>query len=274
MPETAITVYQPGIIHPIVYLRQLIKQRRLIMLFARREFHVRYAQTFLGWLWAVAQPLTWLAVFWVFFGYILKVKTDPVPYPVFLFTGVMGWYFFSVSAQRTGAALIDSRELMNSMYYPRLIVLLSRLLVSSIDLCISLLILAVMLVYWNYMPGGKLVFLPFAILANAMAGITIGIWISLLSLRYRDAQQILPLLLQGGIWITPVFFSESILPKTWHWIFYCNPLAGVISFYRWILVGSEIPAGYYFLGFTINIILLVIGYYLFIQAERKIIDYM
>ena len=271
--DPTITVHEAGKVRAAAYFKEVMRHRRLILLFARRELRARYAQTLLGVCWTAAQPLFWLTVFWIFFGYIFKMNTEPVPYPVFLFTGLVTWHYFITIAQRSSTVLIESGDLINSIYYPKLILLLARLLTSTFDCIIHLLILAVMLIAWRQVPGSSLMAFPLAFAASALAGITVGIWVSALSIRYRDAQQILPLLLQGAIWITPVFFQPSVLPESLHWIFYCNPVAGAVALSRWAFLNTPPPEIWYLLGTAFNVMLLATGYYVFIRSERAIADH-
>lgn len=271
--DPSVTIHDAGPVRAAAYFREVVRHRRLILLFTRRELRARYAQTFLGVCWTAAQPLFWLVVFWLFFGYIFQVRTGPVPYPVFLFTGLVVWHYFVTIAQRTSTVLIESGELITSIYYPKLILLLARLLTASFDLIIHLLILGIMMLAWGQAPGPALIAFPLAIAGSALAGITIGIWVSALTIRYRDVQQLLPLLLQGSIWLTPVFFEPSVLPETLHWVLYCNPMAGVVALARWAFLGMPAPEIWYLLGTALNVMLLISGYYVFIRSERAIADH-
>jgi lipopolysaccharide transport system permease protein len=270
--DPSITIHQAGFTRPLAYLNEVFRDRRLITVFARRELSARYSQTFLGYAWSVAQPLAWLGIFWLFFGLVFRFTTDPIPYPLFLFSGVTAWFYFSLATQRTGSALNDSGDLIRGIYFPRLILLLSRLVSGAVDLGVSLFILLVMVILWGRFPGVKLVLLPLAVLANALAGLTIGIWVSTVSMRYRDVHHVIPLALQGGIWFTPVFFSVDNVPHSWHWIFYLNPMAGVVALYRWILVGGGVPELSYIWGGLLSLGIITAGFLSFIRAEQDAAD--
>jgi lipopolysaccharide transport system permease protein len=271
--DPSITIHEAGPVRSVTYLKEVVRHRRLIMLFARRELKARYAQTILGFCWTAAQPLFWLVLFWIFFTFVFKVQTGAIPYPIFLFSGLVIWQYFITIAQRTSTVLIESGELITSIYYPKLILLLSRILSATFDLLIHLIILGIMMAVWKFAPAVTIIAFPLAIALAAIAGITVGIWISAVSIRYRDAQQVMPLLLQGGIWLTPVFFEPSVVPEYLHWIFYMNPMAGAVTVARWTLLGAEAPQLWYLSGTMLNIMLLIMGYYVFIRSERVIADH-
>lgn len=255
------------------YLLKVYQFRSLIFTLARKDLKVQYAQTLLGLLWSVIQPLTSLLVWTFFFDKLIKVDTGSIPYPLFAFSGMMGWYFFTNIFSHAGTSLVNSQDLIRKIYFPRIVLPVSKVLVGLVEFSISLVLLFIIMIVMGKSPSWQIVFLPFFIFLNIVTGLAFGLWLSALTIRYRDFQHIIPFFIYLGIWLTPVFYPKSLIPSEYSFFIYMNPVAAVIAGYRWALFGGEIFSHYYLISFALMLIVLVAGFIYFRKNESIIADY-
>ncbi|MDZ4844001.1 MAG: ABC transporter permease [Chitinophagales bacterium] len=260
------------------YLHKVYQYRTLAFSLAKRDIKVQYAQTALGFLWSVLQPVTSLLVWTFFFDKLIKVDTGNIPYPLFAFTGMTAWYFFTHIFNHAGTSLVNSQDLIRKIYFPRIILPLSKVLVGLVEFGISLVLLFIIMFWMGYTPSEKIIFLPVFIFFNIVTGLSFGIWLSALTIRYRDFQHIIPYFINLGIWLTPVFYPTTLLqnaPSEFSFITYFNPMAAVIAGYRWSLFGGESEGTpyYYMLAFIPMLVLLVTGFIYFRKSEYTIADH-
>lgn len=259
------------------YLHKVYQYRALAITFARRDIKVQYAQTALGFLWSVIQPLTSLLVWTFFFDKLIDVNTGEIPYPLFAFTGMTAWYFFVHIFSHAGTSLVNSQDLIRKIYFPRIILPLSKVLVGMVEFSISLALLFIIMLLMGVKPTANLVYLPIFIFFNIVTGLAFGIWLSALTIRYRDFQHIIPYFVNLGIWLTPVFYPSTLIPAKYSFFIYINPMAAVIAGYRWVLFGHAQIAKispYYFFAFIPVILLLVTGFIYFRKNEATIADHL
>ncbi|MEZ4953327.1 MAG: ABC transporter permease [Saprospiraceae bacterium] len=254
------------------YLNRCWEYRHLLIGLAKRDIKAKYAQAVLGILWSLLKPLTGLAVFTLFFDNLMKVNTHEIPYPVFAFTGLTSWYFFTYIISSGGTSLMESQGLLKKVYFPKLIMPLSKVLVGFLDFALSFILLIGLMVLSGYGLRWQIVFLPLFIILNMIAGLSVAIWLSALTIRYRDFYHIIPYLVNFSIWLTPVFYPGTLIPETYNWALYINPMAGVIAGFRWALLGDVFPSVYYLVSFAFMIILLVSGFFYFKMIEKEIAD--
>lgn len=255
------------------YLRKVYQFRSLAFTLARRDLKVQYAQTFLGLLWSVIQPLTSLLVWTFFFDKLVKVDTGGIPYPLFAFSGMIAWYYFTNIFNHAGTSLVNSQDLIRKIYFPRIILPLSKVLVGLVEFTISLALLFLIMLLMGQAPPLQLAFLPFFILLNIITGLAFGLWLSALTIRYRDFQHIIPFFIYLGIWLTPVFYPTTLIPSKYNFLIYINPIAAVIAGYRWSLFGGEPISLYYIGSFILMIFVLITGFIFFRKNESTIADY-
>ena len=244
----------------------------MILTLTMRDLKVKYAQTFLGILWALLQPLAGLLVFTIFFTQFVQLDS-PLPYPLIALSGMAAWFFFSNIIQSASMSLFESQDLIKKVYFPRLILLISKILFALIDLIIALGLLFILMVILGVSPGIQILFLPVFIFLTIVVGLSISLWLSALTLRYRDFHHIIPYLLNYGIWLTPVFFPTTIIPAEFNWLLYLNPMAAIIAGFRWSLLGDVFPVWVYWLSFIPIFILFFSGLNYFRKNEYKISDY-
>ncbi len=265
------------------YLHKVYQYRSLAFTLARRDVKVQYAQTALGFLWSVIQPLTSLLVWTFFFDKLIDVDTGAIPYALFAFTGMIGWYFFTFIFNYAGTSLVNAQDLIRKIYFPRIILPLSKVLVGLVEFSISLGLLFILMLILGEAPTWKLVFLPFFILFNIITGLSFGIWLSALTIRYRDFQHIIPYFINLTIWLTPVFYPTTLITSHYGqdsffiYVNYLNPMAAVIAGYRWCLFNGLDPIAQlspnYLLAFIPVTIVLVTGFIYFRKNESTIADH-
>lgn len=255
------------------YLQKVWKFRFMILLLARRDLKIKYARTSLGLIWSVVQPMTGLVIFYLFFNYLIAVPSIPdCGYTVFAFSGMTAWYFFSYIVYQGSNALIQGQELSQKIYFPRIALPISKVMVGSVDLLVALLLLLIVMLILSVPLSWHLMFLPLFVLINAAVGLSIAIWISALTVKHRDLQHIVPYIVNFGIWLTPVFFPASIVPGNFSWMLYLNPMSGVIEGFRWCLWGHTGFLPEYFTGIGISLIVLVAGIIRFNRTENNMMD--
>lgn len=216
--------------------------RELLYFLVWRDIKVRYKQTIIGAGWAVFQPLMTMLMFTAIFGMAVKIPSEGLPYPVFSFSALLLWTFFSQAVARSGASLVGEAQLIKKIYFPRLIVPLSAVVSPLLDLCFSLPILAVLLIVYGVTPGWQVLWLPFFVLAALLTSVALGLWLSALNAQYRDIGYVVPFLLQLGMYASPIVYPMSLIPDAWQRVYELNPMVGIIQGFRWTVVGGTPPS--------------------------------
>ena len=257
-------------------LRELARYRDLFWVLAYRDYRVRYAQTFLGFGWAFLQPAATLLIFTVVFGRAVGIDTGTIPYPLFAVTGMAAWSYFAYVLSQSGTSIVGAQEMVKKIYFPRLVIPLSKAAVGFVDFGITaLLILALMIVY-GVAPAAEIAWLPLFAAAGIVAALAIGVWVSALTIRYRDVQHAVPFVVQLGIYATPVAYPASLvtdaLPAWGAVLYYVNPMAGVIEGFRWSILGTDPPPPVAYLSLAVTAALFASGLAYFQRVERTMAD--
>lgn len=255
------------------YFKKIWRYRNLIWVFAKRDLQVKYAQTILGISWGIIQPLTSLIIFSVFFGYILNWKADGLPYPLYVLSGLLGWNYFTYIAQNGSLSLQESGAIIKKIYFPKSILPFSKIIIASMELIFSLLLLIPLMVYYDQPLSWKIVFLPFVLLFNVLCGLSLVFWIGSLTYKKRDLFQLMPFLIFYGIWFTPVFFSNEILPSNFQKLMDFNPIANVIGLWRWMLFGTSAFQFRWLISFLLMLFICLSGMFVFNAKENKFSDF-
>ncbi|MCK5372177.1 MAG: ABC transporter permease [Cyclobacteriaceae bacterium] len=255
-----------------INIKELIEYRDLFYILAYRDLRVRYAQTFLGFLWAILQPVATLIILFFVFGKALKVDTGDIPYPVFALAGLSMWTYFSFVLNQSGQSVIGAQEMIKKIFFPRLVIPLSKAVVGFVDFGITLIFLIVMMIVYGITPSANVFFAPIFILLNILAALSVGIWLSALTIRYRDFQHVIPFMVQFGLYATPVAYPATFVPEKYQFIYNLNPMAGVISGFRWCLFGGEFPGQDIYLAAAIIVILFISSLYYFKSVEDVMAD--
>lgn len=257
-------------------LKELLEYRDLFLILAYRDLRVRYAQTFLGLAWAFLQPAATLLIFTVVFGRAVKVDTGGIPYPVFAITGMTAWSYFSFVLNQSGNSIIGAQEVVKKIYFPRLVIPLSKAVVGFVDFLMAFAILVALMVVYRVMPSANLVFLPVFIVLTVVSSLAVGIWLSALTIRYRDFQHVVPFLVQFGLYATPIAYpSETIIDNLPRWgtvLYYLNPMAGVVEGFRWSVLGGSPPNEFAYLSFGVMVLLFISALIYFKRVERVMAD--
>jgi lipopolysaccharide transport system permease protein len=258
------------------YWLDLWNYRELLQVLAWRDLSVRYKQTVIGVLWALIRPLLTILVFTIVFGRIAGMPTDgDAPYPLMVFAGMLPWGFFSTSLADASSSLISAGNagLISKVYFPRLIVPIAAVMVGLVDFLISFALFVALMVWYRFMPGWRMVFLPLFTAIVFMASLGIGTWVTALNVKYRDFRYVIPFMLQLGLYISPVGFSSSIIPHQWRLLYSINPLVGVIDGFRWCLLGqSEIYWPAFVLSVGVTTLFVFLGVRTFRKMERSFAD--
>lgn len=254
-------------------LKDLWLYRELVYFLTWRDLKVRYKQTLLGATWAILQPLVSMVIFSVFFGGLLKVSSDDVPYPIFSYTALLPWGMFSKALNDAGRSLVTSRTIITKIYFPRLVIPLSSVLASLVDFFIAFIVLLGLMWYFHITPTASVWALPFLLLLALMSALGVGLWLSALNVSYRDIGYILPFLTQLWFYVTPVVYPASKVPDQWKLIYALNPMAGVVEGFRWALLNtSTAPGPMIAVSSAISFVILVSGIFYFRRMERTFAD--
>jgi lipopolysaccharide transport system permease protein len=256
------------------YWQDLWRYRELFYFLAWRDILVRYKQTAIGIAWALIRPFVTMVVFSIVFGNFAKLPSEGVPYPILVFSAMLPWQFFSNALSECSNSLITNSNLISKVYFPRLIVPVSAIVVSFVDFMVSGIILLGLMAYYAYVPSWRILMLPVFIAIAVAASIGAGLFFASLNVKYRDFRFIVPFVVQVGFYISPVGYSSSIVPEKYRLLYSLNPLVGVIDGFRWSILGGE--SKLYLPGFALSLglvlVMLVIGVIYFRKMERTFAD--
>jgi lipopolysaccharide transport system permease protein len=222
-------------------LRKIWEYRELMIFLAWRDLKARYAQTAIGALWVVVQPIIMMAIFTVIFGIFAKIPSDGVPYPLFVYSALIPWMFFSRSIERAGTSVVMESQLVTKVYFPRVIIPFSATLGGVPDLLISLGLVFLLILWYGISIGPGILLVPLFIILAAASSLAVGVWLSALYVRYRDVGALIPLLIQVWMFLSPVAYPLSIVPERWQVLYRLNPMVGVVEGFRWGLLGKAAP---------------------------------
>ena len=256
------------------YWKDLWRYRELFYFLAWRDILVRYKQTAIGIAWALIRPFLTMVVFTVVFGQLAKLPDQGVPYPILVFAGMLPWQFFSNALGECSNSLVGNANLISKVYFPRLIVPTSAVIVSFVDFLISGMILLGLMAYYSFVPDWRILTLPFFVLIAFAASMGVGLWLAALTVQYRDFRFVVPFIIQFGLYISPVGFSSSIVPPQWRLLYSINPIVGVIDGFRWAILGGATTL--YMPGFLLSVGLVFLlfwsGIWYFRKMERTFAD--
>jgi lipopolysaccharide transport system permease protein len=254
-------------------LRDLWAYRELLYFLAWRDFKVRYKQTVLGAAWAVIQPFFTMVVFSIFFGYLAKMPSDGIPYPVFAYAGLLPWSLFAHALTESSNSLVNNQSLITKVYFPRLIVPIAPLFVGLVDFGIALVVLFGMILFYKIVPGIAILTVPLFVLLALLSALAVGMWLSALNVEYRDVRYTIPFLTQLWLFATPVAYPSSLLPEPWRSLYGLNPMAGVVEGFRWALLGrTNAPGPLIAVSVAAVLVLLIGGLWYFTRMERTFAD--
>jgi lipopolysaccharide transport system permease protein len=267
-------IIEPGLAEKY-YWRDLWRYRELFLVLAWRDVAVRYKQTTIGLAWALIQPLLTMLVFVFIFGKLAKFPSDGgAPYELMVFAGLLPWQFFATSLTGASGSLIANSNLISKVYFPRLIVPASSIVVALVDFLISFIILGFLMIWYQYLPSWQILTLPFFIIMTFLASLGPGLYITALNVKYRDFRYIIPFIVQFGLYVSPVGFSSTIIPDQWRVLYSLNPMVSVIDGFRWAILGSRVGIYWpgFFLSWVVIVFFLLLGIRKFRTMEKSFAD--
>jgi lipopolysaccharide transport system permease protein len=253
-------------------LRELWAYRELLFFLTWRDVRVRYKQAVLGMAWVVLQPLMMTLVFTIFLGIIVRVPSDNVPYPLFVYSGLLLWTFFAGAISTSGNSLIGNASLITKVYFPRLIIPIASLLARLIDLSVAFLILVGLMIYFRVGISRGLLLVPILILLLALLALAVGMWTSAVNVKYRDVGLALPVFIQLWMFVSPVVYPLTLIPQRWRLLYSLNPLVGIIEGFRAALFGKSLNWSALGISTIITMSLLVYAGYVFNKREKSFAD--
>ncbi|MHB8277834.1 MAG: ABC transporter permease [Candidatus Humimicrobiaceae bacterium] len=249
------------------YFRDIWRYRELFYFLSWKDILVRYKQTVIGIAWSVIRPVLTMIVFTIIFGKIAKLPSIDAPYPILVFTALLPWQFFANALQESSNSLIANANMISKIYFPRIIMPISSMIVALVDFAISFVLLAIIMGAYRFAPSWKIIFMPLFLILAVIVSTGAGLLISALNVKYRDFRYIVPFIIQFGLYISPVGFSSDTIPGKWRMIYSLNPMVGVIDGFRWSIIGKGVQ--FYIPGFIISIILTIILFIISIIYFRK-----
>ncbi len=267
-----ITIIKPTSGWQIIDFNELIEYRDLFYFLVWRQIKVLYAQTILGFSWAILQPLVQIVIFTIVFGKVAKISTDGTPYVLFATTAIIPWTYMSQSMSQSSDSLLAGQGMLGKIYFPRLLFPITPVLARLVDFTISLVIIFLVMIYYKIYPTLSFLFLPLFFLMMVFIPAGIGMWLSALAIRFRDVKHAMPFMVRMLIYTAPIVYSANSIPKEWRLLYSLNPIVGVIEGIRACLIGSPIPWQFVFPGILTSILLLITGALYFKRMERVFVD--
>lgn len=256
------------------YWLDLWRYRELFYFLSWKEILVRYKQTVIGIAWSIIRPVLTMIVFTIVFGRLAKLPSGDVPYPILVSIAILPWQFFSVSLAEASNSLITNSSMIGKIYFPRIIMPSSSIIVAFIDFLISFVILGILMAWYKFVPSWKIVFVPLFLLLAIILSLGTGFLFSAANVKYRDFRYVVPFIIQFGLYISPVGFSSDIIPERFRFLYSINPMVGVIDGFRWSIIGKGID--FYMSGFLLSIALIFLifftGLFYFRKTEQTFAD--
>ncbi len=272
LPADSVTVIRPKSGWQAVDFRELYRYRELLYFLIWRDIKVRYKQTALGALWAILQPVLTMAVFSVIFGHLGKVPSDGVPYPIFVFAGLLPWTYVQNAVSISGLSLVSQAGLLTKIYFPRLFIPAASAGAGLLDLLLSFGVYAIMMLYYGLLPGPSILLLPVLLALTVMTALGMGLLLAGLTVSYRDFQLVVPFMTRIWMFVSPVIYPVSWVPAEYRWILALNPMTGIIDSFRSVLFDKPIDWTTLGISSFVAMSLFVLGLYNFRRTERRFAD--
>jgi lipopolysaccharide transport system permease protein len=253
-------------------LTELWRYRELLWILTERDIKVRYKQTALGFAWAIIQPVMLMVVFSIFFGTLAKMPSDGLPYPIFVYAGLLPWTFFAGSIASSAGSLVGSANLVSKVYFPRLVIPLSSVGSGLVDFAIASVVLLMMCLWYGVGWSWNLLAAPLLIAGTVFIALGVGVFLSALTVAYRDFRYVISFLVQFWMFATPVVYPASLVPEGWRWLLFLNPMAGFIEGFRSAFLGRPFDWLAIALSLAVAAVIFVIGVAYFEKVERRFAD--
>ena len=254
-------------------LRELWLYRELIYFLTWRDLKVRYKQTVLGAGWAILQPVLSMIVFSIFFGSLLNVPSEGVPYPIFSYAALLPWGVFAKALNDTGRSLVSNRAMLTKIYFPRMVIPLASVFSSLADFLIAFIVMLGLMLYYRIAPTSNIWTLPLFLLLAVITALGVGLWLSAMNVLYRDIGYMIPYITQLWFYLTPIVYSSGEVPEEWRFFYALNPMVGVVEGFRWALLGTaDAPDPMIAVSATISVVIFISGMFYFRRMERTFAD--
>jgi lipopolysaccharide transport system permease protein len=271
--STQTVVIRPSRSWASLQLRDLWEYRELLYFLVWRDLKARYKQTVFGAAWAVVQPLLTTIIFTIVFGYLVRIPSEGIPYPIFSFTALLPWNYFARSLERASNSVVNSANLLTKVYFPRLVIPISAVLSGLMDFAFAFVVLIGLMLYYGVTPTAGITFLPGFVLLAMITALGVGLWTSALNVYYRDVQYVTPFLIQVWMYAAPVIYPLSMVPERFRLLYGLNPMVGVVEGFRWALLGhTSAPDLSIAVSSLVAVALLVSGAVYFRRMERTFAD--
>jgi lipopolysaccharide transport system permease protein len=248
------------------------RYRELLLFLTWRDIKVRYRQTALGAGWAILQPVLTMLVFSVVFGRLAKLPSDGLPYPIFVYCGLLPWQLFAFALVNSANSLVASERLVSKVYFPRLVVPIASVLAGLVDFLVAFVVLFGLMLHYGRVPPATVVVLPLLVLMTLGAATAVGIGLSALNVRFRDVRHALVFLTQFWLFATPIAYSSALVPEAWRPMLALNPMAGVVEGFRWALLGVGEPGAMLPVSLAVIVLGLTASLAYFARVERTFAD--
>ncbi len=256
------------------YFKDLFRFRELLYFFSHRDIIVRYRQAFFGIAWAIVRPLLTMLMFTLIFGRIAQLSSDSIPYSIFVLAGMIPWQLFANTTIDTCHSLLNNSHLITKIYFPRMIIPISQTVVHLVDFCVNIIFIALLMVFFQVKLSYSIAFFPVFILLVLTLCTGAGLWLSALTVKYRDFKIIVPFIMQFGMFLSPVGYGTFVIPDEIRFLYFLNPLVGIIDGFRWTLLGISHPYIIFSVSFSVclSTFLLFSGFMYFRSTERSFAD--
>ena len=267
-----VTVIQPETGWRGVDLAELWRSRELLYFFIWRDIKVRYKQTVIGAAWAVLQPVCTMLIFAVIFGAFAKIPSNGLPYPLFVYAGLLPWTFFANAVSQSGMSLVNQSRLLTKIYFPRLFIPASSVGVGLVDFALSFAVYVIMMFWYAHAPGPAILLLPLFLLLTVIAALGVGVLLASVTVAYRDFRIVVPYLVQIGMFLSPVVYPAALVPERYRWILTLNPMTGIIGGFRSALLDQPLDWPAIATAAVVSVALLIAGVLNFRRTERRFAD--
>ena len=267
-----VTIIEPRDGWQIIDLKELREYRDLLFFLVWRDIKILYAQTILGFSWAILQPVIQIAIFTIVFGAVAKVPTEGIPYVLFSSVAIIPWTYLSQAMAASSESLVQGQYMLGKIYFPRLIFPITPVLSKMIDFGISMLIILGVSVYFRVLPTWNLLLFPVFVVYMASIAAGVGMWLSAMAIRFRDVRHAMPFAVRMLMYTAPIVYSASSIPGKYRFIYSLNPIVGVIEGFRACLLGTPMPWAYIWPGIVTASVLFVSGAFYFKRMERVFVD--
>lgn len=267
-----ITVIEPKAPWRLLNFKELKEYRDLFWFLAWRDIKVLYAQTILGFLWAILQPLIQIVIFTIIFGKVAKISTDAIPYVLFSSVAIIPWTYMSQAMTMSSQSLVSNQNMLGKVYFPRIIFPLTSIFSKLVDFSISIALIVVLMVYYRVLPTWNLLLFPVFVLMMIAVSAGVGMWLSAMAIRFRDVKHAMPFAIRMLMYSAPIVYSATSIPHNYRLLYSVNPIVGVIEGFRACLLGTAMPWGYIWPGMISASVLLLSGIVYFGRMERVFVD--